>query len=98
MIVIGMSDLCPLIGEVAPDIQKEVKGELQQLDTHDDGYAQVQAQGPSEARHQAWWLKMYNFIIPCGSLLRLNRIIIQKYMTLTGYLAFWEMLLTLRDW
>ena len=54
MIVIGMSNLCPLlIGEVAPDIQKEVKGELQQLDTHDDGYAQVQAQGPSEARHQA---------------------------------------------
>ena len=54
--------LFPLICEVAPDIQKEVKGELQQLDTHDDGYTQVQAQGSAETRHQAWWLKINNYM------------------------------------
>ena len=43
---------------MVPDIDEEVEGELQELEAHDDGDAQVQAQGASQARNQAWFLKI----------------------------------------
>ena len=44
---------------MVPDIDEEVKDEFQELKAHDDGDAQVQAQGASQARHQAWFLKIW---------------------------------------
>ena len=42
---------------MVPNIDKEVEGELQDLKAHDDGNAQVEAQGTSKTRQQTCWLK-----------------------------------------
>ena len=42
---------------MTPDIDDEVKDELQELNTHDDGNPQVQAEGTSQAGHKARFLK-----------------------------------------
>ena len=52
-----------LLGEMVPDIDEEVEGEFQDLKAHDDGDSQVQAQGASEARHQAWFLKICTHVM-----------------------------------
>ena len=48
-----LTDHLTILGKMVPDIDEEVKDEFQELKAHDDGDAQVQAQGASQARHQA---------------------------------------------
>ena len=47
---------------MAPDIENEVKDELQEFDTHDDGNAQVQAEGTSQAGHKTRFLKSMGIV------------------------------------